>query len=99
MGPAMRAPAVPVLAALVLATPGASASTARAQPTYPDRSWAADTVGRIISPRMGDGFHHNQPIAVGGALLLAGNGRHQLWDVSDPTRPVQLSSFESPHRS
>ncbi|MCZ7677497.1 MAG: hypothetical protein M5U28_01455 [Sandaracinaceae bacterium] len=32
-----------------------------------------------------------------GALLLAGDGVHALYDIADPFRPVRLAGFESPH--
>ncbi|MBZ0253974.1 MAG: Ig-like domain-containing protein, partial [Candidatus Methylomirabilis sp.] len=51
----------------------------------------------IISPRMGREAH-NQPHAVNGYLLLAGNARFTLWDIADPFHPAEVSRFESPHR-
>lgn len=52
----------------------------------------------LVSPTMGD-VHHNQPSVINGYLLLAGNAEHYFWDISDPTAPVQLSTFTSPDNS
>ncbi|MEM9072339.1 MAG: Ig-like domain-containing protein [Myxococcota bacterium] len=70
------------------------ATTAAAD--LPNRSYTPDQQYQIISPQMGESAH-NQPSVIGDALLLSGNGRHSLWDVSDPFRPAELSRFESPH--
>lgn len=71
-------------------------AAAAAQPELPDRSYGADQVGHTIGPQMEEA-HHNQPSVVQGALLLAGDGVHALYDIADPFRPVRLAGFESPH--
>lgn len=81
-----------LIALLVLCAPAAAA----AQPELPDRSYGADQVGHTIGPQMEEA-HHNQPSVVQGALLLAGDGVHALYDIADPFRPVRLTGFESPH--
>ncbi len=64
----------------------------------PNRSYAETELYTRISPQLGD-RHHNQPTVIDGHLLLAGNGVHEFWDISDPYSPVRLSEFSSPHRS
>ncbi|HJL18459.1 MAG TPA: Ig-like domain-containing protein [Sandaracinaceae bacterium LLY-WYZ-13_1] len=73
-------------------------AVAAAQPALPDRSYGVDAVGHTLGPPM-DETHHNQPSVVQGALLLAGNGVHSLYDIQDPLRPERLSGFESPHHA
>lgn len=69
-------------------------STASAD--FPNLSYTPDQVHTHVSPTMGE-HAQNQPTALDGALLFAGNARHETWDVSDPTRPVHLATFLSPH--
>ncbi len=86
------------LLALWVASIGAAASASAASPggTLPNRAFAAEQHLQRISPDLG-AEHHNQPMIVNGYLVLAGNASHQLWDISDPTAPVRLSSFAGPH--
>lgn len=81
---------VSAVLALVLSTPSVGLGQ------LPDRSYAPDQALQIISPSMGE-VDHNQPSAVSGALLLAGNAIHTFWDIRDPFSPVQLSEMVSPH--
>jgi len=83
-----------VAIAALLALP---VSHAAAQGVLPSRSYAPDQRYQIISPPMG-ATHHNQPSVVNGHLMLAGNGEHTLWDISDPFSPEEVSGFLSPHR-
>jgi len=87
----MRAPTLATLIFL-LAAPAAAQS-------IPNRAFDASEVGGVISTAMGADVSakHNQPCVVNGALLLAGNGEHTFWDISDPYRPRFLSAFDSPH--
>ena len=64
----------------------------------PNRSYPASELFTKISPQMGE-RHHNQPSVIDGYLLLAGNGVHEFWDISNPYSPVLVSEFYSPHRS
>ena len=73
---------------------------ARGEPVegvIPDRSYPSSEVLTRISPQLSD-RHHNQPTVVGGYLLLAGNGAHEFWDISDPYSPARVSEMFSPHR-
>ena len=76
---------------------GAAAQTAGPEGTVPNRSYPRSEVLTQISPKLGD-RRHNQPSVVNGYLLLAGNGAHEFWDISDPYAPVRLSELFSPHR-
>lgn len=62
----------------------------------PDRTYDADQQWQIISPQLGED-HHNQPSVVNGHLLLAGNARHEVWNIQNPFRPEHVTTFESPH--
>ena len=63
----------------------------------PNRSYPASELFTQISPQLGE-RHHNQPTVVDGYLLLAGNGVHEFWDISNPYSPTLVSEFFSPHR-
>ena len=63
----------------------------------PNRSYPASELFTQISPQLGE-RHHNQPSVIDGYLLLAGNGVHEFWDISNPYSPVRVSEFFSPHR-
>ena len=63
----------------------------------PNQSYLPGEVLTQISPQLGD-RRHNQPTVVNGYLLLAGNGVHEFWDISDPYAPTRLSELFSPHR-
>ncbi len=82
-----------VVTGLGLALPIAAADD---PPDYPDRSYTPDQVFTQITGDMG-AEDHNQPSVVGGYLLLAGNGSHAFWDITDPVSPVLVSEFDSPH--
>lgn len=49
----------------------------------------------LISPTL-ESEHHNQPSVINGYLQLTGNSRFSIYDISDPTDPVQLSFRKSP---
>lgn len=66
-------------------------------PEIPNLSWTTDQIGTRLSPDMQPEQALNQPVMVRGALLLAGNGQHSLWDIHDPLHPERLSTFDSPH--
>ena len=63
----------------------------------PNRSYPASELFTQISPQLGE-RHHNQPSVIDGYLLLAGNGVHEFWDISNPYSPALVSEFFSPHR-
>ena len=67
-----------------------------ASAAMPNRSYTSDQLYQRISPEL-SATHHNQPMVINGHLLLAGNAEHELWDISDPFKPAQLSTFASPH--
>ena len=75
-----------------------SAAPARADSgTLPNNSYAPDKLYQLISPPMSGTVKHNQSSVVNGWLFLAGNAKHELWDIHDPTHPKLKSKFESPH--
>ena len=49
----------------------------------------------LISPTL-ESEHHNQPAIINGYLQLTGNSRFSIYDISDPSAPVQLSENVSP---
>jgi DNA-binding beta-propeller fold protein YncE len=61
----------------------------------PDQNYTPDQLHSLVSPPMG-AVRHNQPAVIDGRLLLAGNGHFELWDISSPSSPEPVSSFESP---
>jgi hypothetical protein len=67
-------------------------SQATCQATRPN--WKAD----LVSPTMNDLHHHNQPAVLNGYLILNGNEEFFVWDVRDPTKPVQVTEFLTPNR-
>ena len=69
----------------------------RAEGQIPNRSYSSNELFRKISPQLSN-RHHNQPTVINGYLLLAGNGVHEFWDISDPYSPELVSEFLSPHR-
>lgn len=81
------------LLALTLA-PGLAAAQGG---TLPVSTYDSAQLHTHISPTMGEGKAQNQPSIVNGWLLLAGNGKFELWDIADPFAPVRLSEFESPY--
>lgn len=83
------------LLALLLA---AVALPARAETgTLPNNSYGPDKLYKIISPPMGSEVKHNQPSIVNGYLMLAGNAKHELWDIHNPVTPKLVSKFQGPH--
>ena len=73
--------------------PLAVAATGR----IPSLRYRADELFTKISPQLSD-RPHSQPTVINGYLLLAGNGVHEFWDISDPYSPVLLSELFSPYR-
>ena len=63
----------------------------------PNRSYPSSELFTKISPQLSERPHH-QPTVIKGYLLLAGNGVHEFWDISNPYLPVRLSMLFSPHR-
>src|SRR5690606_38193224 len=52
----------------------------------------------LISPTLLDGHQINQPAALNGYLLIAGNEDFWFYDASDPTAPKELSHMSTPNR-
>ncbi len=65
---------------------------------YKGRTFLQNEVGKIISPQMSD-LHLNQPSVFKGFAVLAGNAEHEIWDITDPYKPVFVSGFESKYSS
>jgi MYXO-CTERM domain-containing protein len=78
---------------LVLAAAGARAESG----TLPKNSYGPDKLYQLVSPSLSSGVKHNQSSVVNGWLFLAGNAKHELWDIHDPTHPELVSKFVSPH--
>jgi MYXO-CTERM domain-containing protein len=75
----------------------AAATSARADSgTLPDNTYAPDKLYQLVSPPMG-AVKHNQPSIVNGYLMLAGNAKHELWDIHNPVQPELVSTFEGPY--
>lgn len=49
----------------------------------------------LISPTL-ESEHHNQPSIINGYLQLTGNSMFSIYDISDPSKPVELSTMRSP---
>jgi DNA-binding beta-propeller fold protein YncE len=67
-------------------------------PGLPNSDRPASELHARISPFMGT-IPLNQPASVNGALFLAGNAVHQIWDVSNPLAPAMMSELSSPHKN
>lgn len=63
-------------------------------PALPPATWRDD----LISPDLNPGHHHGQPIVINGYLGLMGNEEYWFWDITDPTKPKQISEFLTPNR-
>lgn len=63
----------------------------------PRQSFTADQVLTYVSPSLGDDRAMNQPMVIHGNLLLAGNAKHLLYDVTDPFAPELLADLVSEH--
>src|SRR5262245_55355552 len=63
--------------------------------TIPSVTRAASELNKPITVQMG-WVHHNQPTIVNGYVLLSGDGRHEIWDISGlgtiQTVPYQVNS-------
>jgi len=53
----------------------------------------------LVSPTMNDLHHHNQPTVLNGYLNLNGNEEFWFWDITDPTKPMQMSEYLTPNRN
>lgn len=67
------------------------------EPAFPSLSFTADQLGQHLPPVLGD-KSQNQPMAVHGALIAAGNAVHPIYNLLNPYAPVLLSTLESPYR-
>lgn len=86
----------PFASALALVT--CALGSARADSgTLPKNSYGPDQLYQLITAPMSPGVKHNQPSVVNGWLMLAGNAKHELWNIHDPTHPKRVSTFEGPH--
>ncbi|NQZ82846.1 MAG: Ig-like domain-containing protein [Colwellia sp.] len=85
-----------VAAALLLCASALSAE-------YPNQSYDASLLARPTTPqRMGTENkqgHHNQAHAHGGFVVISGNAKQYVWDISDPRNPYQRETLLSPYRS
>jgi Bacterial Ig-like domain len=53
----------------------------------------------LVSPTMNDKHHHNQPTVLNGYLNLNGNEEFWFWDITDPTKPKQMTQYLTPNRN
>ncbi len=64
----------------------------------PNQNYPDNEAWKVISPQMGK-EHINQPSVISGHVVLAGNGIHQIWNISNPYQPSLVKEFRSPvHR-
>jgi len=61
----------------------------------PRDQWKKD----IVSPTMDNLHHHNQPTVLNGFLNLNGNEEFWFWDITDPTKPKQMTEYLTPNRN
>jgi hypothetical protein len=61
----------------------------------PRDQWKKD----IVSPTMDNLHHHNQPTVLNGYLNLNGNEEFWFWDITDPTKPKQMTEYLTPNRN
>ncbi len=64
----------------------------------PNKDFPKASVGKVISPQMGT-KHQNQPFLFNGYAILSGNAEFEIYDISDPTKPVLKKTFASKHKS
>ena len=86
-----------ILLSLLIFSNRSSSVVRAADGTVPNQSYLASELYTQISPVMSN-RHHNQPYVINGYLFLAGNGIHEIWDISDPYNPSLISEMFSPHR-
>jgi Bacterial Ig-like domain/LVIVD repeat len=60
----------------------------------PRADWKKD----LVSPSMNEMHHHNQPTVLNGYLNLNGNEEFWFWDITDPTKPKQMTQYLTPNR-
>ena len=60
----------------------------------PRDQWKKD----LVSPTMDTLHHHNQPTVLNGYLNLNGNEEFWFWDITDPTKPTQMTEYLTPNR-
>jgi Bacterial Ig-like domain/LVIVD repeat len=60
----------------------------------PRDQWKKD----LVSPTMDTLHHHNQPTVLNGYLNLNGNEEFWFWDITDPTKPKQMTEYLTPNR-
>ncbi len=64
----------------------------------PNQDYPNNEAWKVISPQMGK-EHINQPSVISDHVVLAGNGIHQIWNISNPYKPFLVKEFKSPvHR-
>lgn len=63
--------------------------------TIPNLTYAPSELFKQISPKLSS-LHLNQPSVYNGYLILAGNGVHEVWDISNPYNPVKKATMNSP---
>ena len=62
--------------------------------TIPNLSYLPEQEFTIISPEMAN-VSLNQPSVFNGYLILAGDGDHEVWDISNPYAPSYCASMET----
>jgi hypothetical protein len=60
----------------------------------PRDQWRKD----IVSPSMLSRHHINQPTVLNGYLNINGNEEFWFWDITDPTKPKQMTEYLTPNR-
>src|SRR4051812_43118909 len=64
-------------------------------PGIPNADRPASELFTKVSPVMSN-RHMNQPAVVNRSLVLAGNGVHEIWNISSPSSPRKMSEMVSP---
>lgn len=62
----------------------------------PNQSYSVDEQWTIINSQMSN-RHMNQPSIFNGYAILAGNGAHEVWDISNPYAPTFKAEMISPY--
>jgi len=65
--------------------------------TIPNLTYSSTQLFKRISGRI-TYRHLNQPSVYNGYIVLAGNGIHEVWEISNPYSPVWKQTLMSPHR-
>ena len=89
-----RFPQLLLIAAI--ASGSAMESFSAPQGVIPNQTYPQSEVLKRISPQLGS-RHLNQPSVINGYAIFAGNGEHEVWDISNPYQPQHVADMISHH--